>query len=44
MRSLVDVDVYVWQHERERWRRLTFAEQRALFDFAASRSPNEDAR
>lgn len=36
IRSTVDVSVYVWQPERERWRRLTFAEQRTLFDLAAS--------
>jgi hypothetical protein len=44
IRSIVDVDVYVWQPERERWRRLSFAEQRALFDVAASRAATEDAR
>jgi len=32
VRSIVDVNVYVWQEERERWRLLTFPEQRALFD------------
>jgi hypothetical protein len=36
VRSTVDVSVYVWQPERERWRRLTFSEQRALFDLAVS--------
>jgi hypothetical protein len=35
VRSIVDVQVYVWQEERERWRLLTFAEQRAMFDLAA---------
>jgi hypothetical protein len=35
VRSVVDVSVYVWQPERERWRLLTFPEQRALFDLAA---------
>jgi hypothetical protein len=35
VRSIVDVNVYVWQEERERWRVLTFPEQRALFDAAA---------
>ena len=35
VRSIVDVNVYVWQPDRERWRLLTFSEQRAMFDFAA---------
>lgn len=34
VRSLVDVNVYVWQEDRERWRLLTLAEQRALLDLA----------
>jgi len=34
VRSIVDVNVYVWQEERRRWRLLTFPEQRALFDRA----------
>jgi hypothetical protein len=34
VRSIVDVNVYVWQDERKRWRLLTFPEQRALFDRA----------
>ena len=34
VRSLVDVTVYVWQEERERWRLLTLGEQRALLDLA----------
>ena len=34
--STVDVNVYVWHDERERWRLLTFPEQRALFDAANS--------
>jgi hypothetical protein len=36
VRSIIDVNVYVWQDERERWRLLSFTEQRALFDAAAS--------
>ena len=36
VRSLVDVNVFVWQDEQERWRLLTFAEQRALWDLARS--------
>jgi hypothetical protein len=34
IRSIVDVNVYVWQSERERWRLLTLAEQRSLWDLA----------
>ena len=30
VRSLVDVNVYTWQEDQDRWRLLTFAEQRAL--------------
>jgi hypothetical protein len=36
VRSIVDVNVYVWQEERGRWRLLTFPEQRAMFDLAAA--------
>jgi hypothetical protein len=36
VRSVVDVNIYVWQHERDRWRMLTFAEQRALLELAHS--------
>jgi hypothetical protein len=36
VRSIVDVNVYVWQEDRARWRPLTFGEQRAMFDFAAA--------
>ena len=35
-RSLVDVNVYVWEEERARWRPLTFEEQRTLMDLAAA--------
>lgn len=35
VRSIVDVTVYVWHDERERWRPLTFDEQRTLFEMAA---------
>jgi hypothetical protein len=34
VRSTVDVNVYVWHAERDRWRLLTSPEQRALFDRA----------
>jgi hypothetical protein len=36
VRSVVDVRVYVWQPRAKRWRLLTMAEQRALWD----RRPN----
>jgi hypothetical protein len=36
VRSIVDVNVYVWHDERECWRLLTFPEQRILFDAAAT--------
>jgi hypothetical protein len=34
VRSMVDVNVYVWQEERERWRLLSFPEQRAMWELA----------
>jgi hypothetical protein len=33
-RSIVDVNVYVWHEEQERWRLLSLAEQRAMWDVA----------
>ena len=32
VRSLIDVNVYVWQEERGGWRLLTLAEQRAMWE------------
>ena len=32
VRSIVDVTVYVWDGEAERWRRLTFGETKALWE------------
>jgi len=32
VRSTVDVEVFVWESERERWRLLTLGEQRTLWD------------
>jgi len=32
VRSIVDVTVYVWEEEVQRWRRLTFGETKALWD------------
>jgi hypothetical protein len=39
VRSMVDVNVYVWQPERERWRMLTLPEQRTLWEAAAREEP-----
>jgi hypothetical protein len=38
VRSVVDVNVYVWQDERERWRLLTLPEQRAMWELASERA------
>jgi hypothetical protein len=35
-RSIVDVKVYVWDDQAERWRRLTFGETKALWDQRAA--------
>jgi hypothetical protein len=32
--SLVDVNVYIWEDERARWRLLTISEQRAIWELA----------
>ncbi len=34
VRSVVDVNVFVWEKERARWRPLTFEEEHALIDLA----------
>jgi hypothetical protein len=34
VRSVVDVNVYVWNEEDERWRMLTLPEQRAIWDLS----------
>lgn len=34
IRSIVDINVYVWQDHRQRWRPLTFNEQHALWELA----------
>ena len=36
VRSVVDVNVYVWEDEQERWRLLTFAEESAMLELAHS--------
>lgn len=35
VRSVVDVNVYVWQDEQDRWRLLTLPEQRAMWELAS---------
>ncbi len=35
VRSVVDVNVYVWQEERDRWRMLTFSERQAMWALAS---------
>lgn len=39
VRSIVDVNIYVWDDERERWLLLPFSEQRAMLDLARVRHP-----
>jgi hypothetical protein len=34
VRSIVDVNLYVWQEDEARWRLLTLPEQRTLFELA----------
>jgi hypothetical protein len=34
IRSIVDVNVYVWHQEEDNWRLLSLAEQRAIWDLA----------
>jgi hypothetical protein len=36
VRSIVDVYVYVWQPEHDRWRMLTFSERRAMWELAGT--------
>lgn len=47
LRSSVDVNVFVWQPKRDKWRRLTLGEQRALWEIRGPRaaaSPPTPAR
>ena len=39
VRSIIDVDVYIWQPETERWRRLTFGERKLLWDRRVASHP-----
>jgi hypothetical protein len=36
VRSLIDVNVYVWHEERDSWRLLSLPEQRAMWQLAAA--------
>jgi hypothetical protein len=36
VRSIVDVYVYVWQPEHDRWRMLTFSERRTMWELAGT--------
>lgn len=33
VRSVVDVEIFVWESKSERWRMLTFGETQALWDY-----------
>jgi hypothetical protein len=43
VRSVVDVNVYVWNPRRQGWRLLGFDEKRALWDFRDQRALESDA-
>lgn len=34
VRSIVDVSIYVWHEEQDRWRLLTLADQRGMWELA----------
>lgn len=36
IRSVVDVNIFVWDEQRERWRLLTFSEKHALWKLATA--------
>jgi hypothetical protein len=43
VRSIVDVNIYVWNPKRQSWRMLTLDERRTLWDFRALRARGADA-
>jgi hypothetical protein len=43
VRSIVDVNIYVWNPKRQSWRMLTLDERRTLWDFRALRAHGADA-
>jgi hypothetical protein len=43
VRSNMDVNVYVWEDERDRWRLLTLGEQATLFELARRGRASPDA-
>jgi len=38
VRSIVDVNVYVWQEEHQRWWLMTFGQKRTLWDLSRERA------
>ncbi len=44
VRSIVDVTIWVWQPETERWRMLTFDEARSLWDYRGRMDDDAPAR
>jgi hypothetical protein len=42
VRSIVDVTIWVWQPEGERWRMLSLEEARALWDYRGRLAPAAD--
>jgi hypothetical protein len=43
VRSIVDVNVYVWEPSAERWRMLTFGETQALWGYRGRHEPTPEA-
>jgi hypothetical protein len=43
VRSIVDVSVYVWQPNSDKWRLLSFDERRAFWDLRAGAQPSADS-
>jgi hypothetical protein len=43
VRSIGDVRVYTWEYETDRWRLLTLAEQRTLWDLRDRRQRGDEA-
>jgi hypothetical protein len=44
VRSVVDVDIYVWDLEDERWRMLSFAQRRTLWEHRDGAGANQSPR
>jgi hypothetical protein len=43
VRSIVDVNVYVWQEEHQRWWLMTFGQKRTLWDLSRERAAESAA-